>query len=149
MIHAPAVQVRNTNSAMDRSDLRVVVGILLNLRGQILISLRPNHVPQGGLWEFPGGKLEPNETPLQALRRELWEEIGIEVKSANFFSTVEHTYEDKRVTLEAWRVDKFIGEPSGKEGQKIEWIFPSELSKRNFPSPNQALIRLLEVESVV
>jgi len=120
--------------------LKVVAGILINPQGQILVALRPNHVPQGGLWEFPGGKIEPNETSLQALRRELWEEIGIEVKTANIFSTVEHSYKDKQIILEAWRVHTFIGQPTGKEGQKIEWIFPSELSQRSFPIANQAII---------
>jgi 8-oxo-dGTP diphosphatase len=123
--------------------LRVVTGILVNAQNQILVALRPNHVPQGGLWEFPGGKLEPDETSLQALQRELWEEIGVEVKSASIFSTVEHAYEDKHVILEAFRIHEFTGEPIGKEGQKIEWIFLSELKQRDFPKPNQAIINRL------
>ena len=141
-----AAQAKNISNVMDNSKktFHVVAGILMNAQGQILVALRPNHVPQGGLWEFPGGKLEPDETSLQALQRELREEIGIEVKSADIFSTVEHVYHDKQVILEAFRIHAFTGEPTGKEGQEIEWIFPSELSQRNFPAANREIIARLE-----
>lgn len=169
MILVLADRAKNTSNAMDNSDqisnglaqsvglvqnvqgsllpiIHVVAGILTNPQGQILVALRPTHVPQGGLWEFPGGKLESNETPFEALRRELCEEIDIEVIDASLFSTAEHTYEDKRVILQAWRVHGFMGQPIGKEGQQIEWIFPSELSRRPFPPANQLMIESLMIE---
>lgn len=145
-------QAKNISSVMGNSDdmsnglvqlIRVVAGILINPKGQILVALRPTHAPQGGLWEFPGGKLEFNETPLEALRRELCEEIDIQVTAASLFSTAEHTYENKRVILEAWRVHEFIGQPIGKEGQQIEWIFLSELNQRPFPPANHLMIESL------
>jgi 8-oxo-dGTP diphosphatase len=130
---------------MDKSKpvIHAVAGILRDSIGRVLVSLRQNHVPQGGFWEFPGGKLEQGETAFQALSRELWEEIGVTVKLAHMRSIAEHAYEDRIVILETWEVSEFVGTPVGKEGQKIEWVALTELSGRAFLPANKATISSL------
>lgn len=129
---------------MGKSNLiGVVAGILFDPNGKILVSKRPSHVPQGGLWEFPGGKIEENETPYDALCRELWEELGIRVTKAKLFASTLHHYSEKQVQLGVWKVEAYTLTPVGKEGQQIEWIFPDQLTKRPFPPANQAIIHKL------
>ena len=145
MIVALVAQVKNTSSVMGKSKqvIHAVAGILRDSSGRVLVSLRPNHVPQGGFWEFPGGKLEQGETPFQALSRELWEEVGVTVELASMISKAKHAYEDRVVILETWQVSQFTGTPSGKEGQKVEWIPVTELSNREFLPANKATIASL------
>lgn len=118
----------------------VVAGALLNAQNHILVSLRPQHVPQGGLWEFPGGKKDPGESSLEALARELQEELGIKIIRTRPMMHVQHRYPDKDVHLEVYWVDEFLGTPSGCEGQKIQWVAPSVLSSLEFPSANWPVI---------
>lgn len=142
---ALAGQVKNISSVMDKSKriIYAVAGVLCDSFGKVLVSLRPNHVPQGGFWEFPGGKIEPDETSLQALCRELWEEVGIRVESANMISIEQHAYDDRIVVLETWQVEAFSGTPIGKEGQKIEWVSVAELAQRKFLPASEAAISAL------
>ncbi|MCB1919013.1 MAG: NUDIX domain-containing protein, partial [Candidatus Competibacteraceae bacterium] len=83
--------------------VHVAVGILINAVGAVLITRRPEHVHQGGLWEFPGGKVEEGEPVAAALSRELHEELGVTVESAEPWLHVRHDYSDKRVFLDVWR----------------------------------------------
>jgi 8-oxo-dGTP diphosphatase len=100
--------------------IRVAVGILK--RGdKFLIAERPKGKPYDGYWEFPGGKLETNESGAQALKRELQEELGIDVIAAEFLFEHIHVYPDKTVFLEMWLVNEFIGEPQNKENQVLRW----------------------------
>ena len=85
----------------------VVVGIIRNPLGEILIAKRPEHKYKGGLWEFPGGKIEPSETPLDALKRELREELNIEVIKAESWLQCEYDYSDRFVLLHIWNVTQF------------------------------------------
>ncbi len=124
--------------------LQVVAGIICNSQGEILISLRPAHAIQGNLWEFPGGKIEPNETPYQALVRELQEEVDIEVISAKPFDCIHYTYPERSVTLHVWRVNEFTGIARGKEGQAIRWVRPDVLATLPFPEGNQPIIQALQ-----
>lgn len=126
----------------------VVAGIIINSSKEILIALRPSHVPQGDLWEFPGGKIEANENPSEALRRELHEEVGIDVISARPFICVEHEYPKKFVKLEVWWVDKYSGEAHGKEGQEVLWIKPEKLDELTFPAANDFIVSLLKAENL-
>ena len=80
-----------------------------------------------GWWEFPGGKREPEEAPLAALRRELHEELGIEVLEAAPWFELVHDYPDKSVRLDIWRVDRYGGEVAGREGQALRWVTIEEL----------------------
>ncbi len=118
------------------SILHVAVGVILDAEGRILISKRADEVHQGGLWEFPGGKVEGRETVLDALGRELHEELGIVVRSAQPLLEVCHDYGDKSVRLDVWRVDAFDGEPKGREGQPLRWSTAAALTDYDFPAAN-------------
>ena len=93
----------------------------------MLIALRAEESHQGGLWEFPGGKVEPGESVEQALTREFEEELGIEVHSCTPFIQIRHDYTDKSVLLDVWNIESFSGAPRGREGQPIEWRAQSAL----------------------
>lgn len=123
--------------------IHVAVGILNNAAGAILIARRPNHVHQGGLWEFPGGKVETAETVEAALRRELHEEIGIIVETAEPLLHVRHAYPDKTVLLDVWRVTAWRGEPQGREGQPLAWTLPERLTNFAFPAADAPIIARL------
>lgn len=119
---------------------RVAVGVIKNPQGQVLIALRDNTRHQGGLWEFSGGKIEANETAEHALKRELKEELGIEVQKATPLITICHQYPDKAVQLQVFTVDHFTGEPHSAENQPIQWVNTSDLENYAFPAANQAII---------
>ena len=121
--------------------LHVAVGVICNPQGQILISLRHPDSHQGGLWEFPGGKLEPGESVSQALARELLEELGIAVGETRPLLEVVHDYGDKSVLLDVWVVENFSGEPRGREGQSVRWVKPAELGSYAFPAANSPIVQ--------
>ena len=125
--------------------VHVAVAIITNQNNQVLISLRNKKSHQGGLWEFPGGKLEKNETVFNALKREIKEELNISIYSAFAFKTIQFHYADKSVLLDVWKVESFSGEPEGAEGQKIKWQNIDELNASNFPEANRVIIQLLKL----
>lgn len=118
----------------------VAVGIIRNAFGDILIAKRPEHKYKGGLWEFPGGKIESHETVFAALQRELEEELGITVLSAEPWLKFQHDYTDRIVLLNVWNVTNFTGEPAGREGQAIQWISPHDLHQFEFPAGNKVIL---------
>lgn len=120
--------------------LRVAAGVVRDGEGRVLIAKRPDHVHQGGLWEFPGGKLEPGETVEQALRRELREELDIETLDATPLIGIHHHYPERRVRLSVWRVDRFKGQARGMQGQPIRWVRPDELLNYEFPAANRPIV---------
>jgi 8-oxo-dGTP diphosphatase len=120
--------------------VQVAVGVVRNGRGEILIARRHDHLHQGGLWEFPGGKVEPLETVEAALRRELCEELAITVQQATPLIKIHHHYGDKRVLLDVWRVDAYLGDPQGQENQPILWVSPAELNLFDFPAANRPIV---------
>lgn len=124
--------------------IHVVAGIICNAQQEILVALRPKHALQGNLWEFPGGKIEPSETPLLALRRELEEEIGIQLLEAHFFAQTTHEYPERLVNLEVWWVDSFTGKPHGREGQEIRWLRLATLLTLDFPAANLPIIQAIQ-----
>ena len=125
--------------------IHVAAAAVCDARGRILIAQRPANVHQGGLWEFPGGKLEQGESARQALQRELREELGIEVGSARRLIRVQHEYPDKAVLLDVWRVGNFAGVPQGREGQTLAWVSPDELAGYSFPAANIPIIKALHL----
>ncbi len=108
---------------------------------QVLIARRPSNVDQGGLWEFPGGKLAPYETGLEGLKRELHEELGVEIVRAQPLIRVHHEYPDKHILLDVWQVHEFAGEPFGREGQAVRWVPMEELANYPFPAANLPILR--------
>ena len=127
--------------------IHVVAAAIFDSQNRVLVAQRPAHVHQGGLWEFPGGKLEPGESAEQALRRELQEELGIDVVRARPLIQIRHDYPDKSVLLDVWRVDEFAGQPHGREGQPIEWVGPEWLPLREFPAANNAIVAAVRLPS--
>lgn len=109
-----------------RRAVDVVVGLIGDSNGRWLVNCRPLGDPLAGSWEFPGGKTQPGEAPLAALKRELEEELGIEVLEAEPVLVLEHDYPDKRVRLDVWHVRKFRGRAAPREGQPLRWVTPAE-----------------------
>ncbi|HAV45588.1 MAG TPA: bifunctional MutT family pyrophosphohydrolase/thiamine phosphate synthase [Halomonas sp.] len=107
----------------------------------VLIARRPSNVDHGGLWEFPGGKLAPYETGLEGLKRELHEELGVEIVRAQPLIRVHHEYPDKHILLDVWQVHEFAGEPFGREGQAVRWVPMNELVNYPFPAANLPILR--------
>ena len=100
----------------------VAAGILCDARGRVLIAERLGDGPFHGLWEFPGGKISSDETPVEALARELAEELGIEVTACASFMNLRHEYDDRVVTIEFFIVSNWNSEPVGREGQALRWV---------------------------
>lgn len=133
---------------MSVSDLKIIhvaVGVIRNDANQVLLALRPDDVHQGGLWEFPGGKVEAGETSQQALTRELFEETGIEIIRAEPLIKVQHQYEDRSVLLDVWSVLAFRNEPYGREDQNIDWVNIDKLSVDNMPAADLPIINAIRL----
>jgi 8-oxo-dGTP diphosphatase len=126
-------------------NLNVVVGILLNEQNEVLIALRPPHVVQPGVWEFPGGKVEENESLENALIREFHEEIGIKITKAEFFLKIEKPFPTKNILLQlhTFKVLEFHGTPRGCENQEIRWVKINTLNNYTFPEANADIVRAL------
>jgi 8-oxo-dGTP diphosphatase len=121
-------------------ELRVAVGVIRDAQGQVLIAQRPAHVHQGGLWEFPGGKLEPGETVEAALTRELEEELHLRLLRSSPLLVVRHVYPQYRVVLEVREVTDWQEEPHGHENQPILWVAPERLPDFAFPAANAPIV---------
>jgi 8-oxo-dGTP diphosphatase len=124
----------------DMKLLQVAIGVIKNAQGQVLISLRDGSLHQGGLWEFPGGKIESEETTEQALARELKEELAITVLAATPLITFKHQYPDLAVQLHVFLVEHFSGDAKSCEGQPFKWVNLAELRNHSFPAANQPII---------
>ena len=121
--------------------VHVAAAVIRRADGQILLAKRADQQHQGGLWEFPGGKVETGESVSTALYRELQEELGIAVTAARPLIKVQHDYPDKQVLLDVWEVSGFTGEPHGAEGQPLAWVSPRQLADYDFPAANQPIVR--------
>lgn len=127
--------------------VHVAVGVITNSDGDILIARRPATAHQGGLWEFPGGKVESGETVQQALARELHEELGVHTGDYSPLIQVAHDYGDKAVLLDVYRARILAGSAHGKEGQPLAWVNPGALHGYDFPLANRPIIRALTLPS--
>lgn len=116
------------------------VGVIRDSNNRFLIAERPLNKPMGGVWEFPGGKVEPGEEIQTALARELFEELGIVVLNATSLIEVYHEYPDYSVLLHVYLITQFEGEAQGLEGQRVKWVFPSELDQYEFPGASPAIL---------
>jgi len=119
------------------------VAVIWNDRGQILIDKRPAKGLLGGLWEFPGGKIEPGETVQDCIRREIEEEIGIAIAVEEHLITLEHAYTHFRVTLQVYHCRHLSGEPRAIECEEIRWVTLDEIDRFPFPKANEKIIAAL------
>jgi 8-oxo-dGTP diphosphatase len=123
--------------------VHVAVGVVLDKAQRVLISRRASASHQGGLWEFPGGKVEAAESVVLALARELQEELGILIGRTSPLLEIHHDYGDKTVLLDVHVVWDFSGEARGLEGQPLAWVAPNELQRYTFPAANRPIIAAL------
>lgn len=151
MTRVPVVQEESINNAMVKlvshkeshsknKDIQVAVGIVINDKGELLIAKRPEHWLGGGFWEFPGGKIEPNEDSQMAMKRELLEEVGIQVQQCNPLIQLTYIYPERKVTLNAWWVTAYLGQATGMEGQEISWHTPAALNEIKMLPANRAIV---------
>lgn len=128
--------------------IHVAVAVIRNEANQVFITLRPDHVHQGGLWEFPGGKVETGESVYDALVREIHEENGININRAQPLIKIPFRYPDKHVLLDVWEVLEFSGTAHGKEGQECRWTDIDRLNQFSFPPANEAIIKAVRLPTV-
>lgn len=121
-------------------NLHVVAGVIPNDAQHILLTQRLPSRPHGGLWEFPGGKVEAGESARVALARELQEELGIHVAAARPLIQVPHRYADLALTLDVWQVERYTGVPVGREGQNLAWVRPEDLPHYEYPAANLPVV---------
>ncbi|MCP4284287.1 MAG: Nudix family hydrolase [Gammaproteobacteria bacterium] len=127
------------------SSLHVAVAVIQDSSDRVLLSRRADHAHQGGLWEFPGGKLDPGESLAQALKREAWEELGIDVHSHLPLIRIKHRYTDRLVLLDVHRVTAFSGVPEGREGQPLEWVAPESMGDYPMPAADRPIVSALRL----
>ncbi len=109
-----------------------VAAAVLIENGRVLIARRRPGASQAGLWEFPGGKLRPGESPAQCLKREIREELGIRIVVGEFFGESIYAYEDKTVRLMAYRVRAAGGELSANDHAELAWVAMADLGRYRF-----------------
>lgn len=121
----------------------VVAAVITDARGRILLARRTEGRDLAGLWEFPGGKREPGETPEAALARELHEELGIDARVGAHLITVPQRYPDKRLRLDVRHVTRWTGVPRGREGQALAWVPPHKLASYAMPPADIPVVAAL------
>src|SRR5919108_4137425 len=132
----------------DHLPLHVAVAVVVDTDGRLLIAQRFADTHQGGLWEFPGGKVEPGEDAVQALRRELRDEVGIDIERLRPLIKVRHAYPDREVLLDVWQVERWRGNPKGCEGQKIAWVSPDRLVVQDLPEADRPILSALKLPPI-
>lgn len=124
--------------------MKVAVAVIIDSAGRILITRRSLKASHGGFWEFPGGKLEENEMPLSALKREISEEVGLDIIQAEFLIQIKHSYGTKDVELFVFCVNNYEGTALCRESQMdICWVSLEEITNFEFPEANKQIIDLL------
>lgn len=119
------------------------VGLIVNKNNELLIALRPNDVMLGGLWEFPGGKKENGEDIEETVRRELEEELGVDVQVYDQFMKLKHAYSHFKITLHAYWCSISSGTPKPISGKELNWVSLDEIDRYPFPKANKTLIEKL------
>lgn len=125
--------------------VEVALGLLRDESGRVLVARRRADQHLGGLWEFPGGKVESGESPAAALARELHEELGVVVEGAIQCLSVRHAYPGREVVLRVFRVTGWTGRPHGRDGQPLEWREPQDLDAARFPAANRPILNALRL----
>ncbi len=122
----------------------IVVGLLFDDRGRLLVQRRSEDSMLGGLWEFPGGKREQGESLEEACRREVFEEIGVDVEPGECLCTVRHTYSHFGIVLHAFDCRRWTGMPDSGKGLPLRWVDRHRLSELAFPRANRRILEILE-----
>ncbi|MBD2666875.1 mutator MutT protein [Richelia sinica FACHB-800] len=133
-----------TNAISNPPHKIIGVAIIWNDQGQILIDRRLPQGPMGGLWEFPGGKVESGETIQQCIQREIAEELGIEVTVGEHLITIHHTYTHLQVSLTVHHCRHLAGVPQAIECAEVRWVNLDELDNFTFPEANVEIIAALK-----
>ncbi len=123
---------------------RIGVAVIWNQAGQILIDRRKIGGTMGGLWEFPGGKIEPGETVEACIVREIQEELAIEITVGTQLISIEHTYPTFHLTLTVHHCQHISGVPQPIESEEIRWVNVDDLDNYQFPAANIAIINALK-----
>jgi len=123
----------------------VVAAALIDIDGRVLLTQRPEGKAMAGLWEFPGGKVRPDETPETALIRELKEELGIDVAEACLapLSFASHRYERFHLLMPLYACRRWTGSPEAREGQRLAWVRPQKLEDYPMPPADKPLVAML------
>ncbi len=129
--------------------MHVMAGVLYDAHSRVLLAQRPAGKHLAGLWEFPGGKREPEESPSAALRRELREELGIELQRAQPLLQVPWQYGERRLLLDAWLVDRWHGTPQSLEGQALQWLTPAAVDAAMLTPADRPILRALQLRHPV
>ncbi|WGE88603.1 8-oxo-dGTP diphosphatase MutT [Actinobacillus arthritidis] len=132
---------------MNKPTIQVATGIIRNEFGQIYLTQRLEGQDFAQALEFPGGKVDTGETPEEALKRELEEEIGIHVLSAFPYESFRFDYPTKVIEFFFYLVEEWVGEPFGREGQEGFWVAQADLDESEFPPANSRLIQRLKLEA--
>jgi 8-oxo-dGTP diphosphatase len=127
--------------------IHVVAGALFDTSGRVLIAQRPAGKHMAGGWEFPGGKLDAGEAPLAGLKRELHEELGVEVHAAEPLIAYEHEYPERCVLLDLWVVTRYSGEPQPLERQALQWVAVDALDRVGLLEADRPMIAALRAYS--
>jgi len=122
----------------------VAAGVLCDPAGRVLIAERLDDGPFQGLWEFPGGKIAPGETSVEALARELAEELGIEVTVCSSFMNLRHEYDDRVVSIEFFIVSEWNSDPVGREGQALRRVPAHALDARELLPADVPVVEALQ-----
>ena len=127
------------------AEIHVVAGAIADADGRVLIAQRPRGRHMAGRWEFPGGKLAAGEEPLEGLKRELSEELGISVRAARPLIRLRHEYPDRRVLLDVWQVTDYEGLPQALDAQALAWAKPDDLPEYDLLEADRAIVTALRL----
>ena len=129
-----------------RELLSIAIGVLRNTKNEVLLGKRMKGKSLKGFWEFPGGKIEPNETPEEALFREFQEELGVEIGSSKKMDLIEYQYDHYDVLLMPFKIIDYIGYPAGLEGQELIWCAIDQLGEIDILPADRSLVEKLTSE---
>jgi 8-oxo-dGTP diphosphatase len=127
------------------ASVHVVAGAVIDATGRVLIAQRPLGKHMAGGWEFPGGKLQPGEDRREGLKRELREEIGIDIATPRPLLRVRHAYPDREVLLDVWVIRHYSGEPRGLDGQALRWCTQDELPMASLLPADKPIVAALRL----
>ena len=132
---------------MKRKEPIIVVAAVIEHGGWILITQRPKTSGNAGRWEFPGGKQEADEALPETAKREIAEELGIDVTVGEPITVVKHAYTHFKITLHAFRCHYVSGEPQPRAAQECRWVPPEELTTYAFPKANKTVLEKLHLKA--